>query len=58
MAHLYQITSGTSGFNYSVFKGCETYDGNVSKGTADQIIGGWAATKQQANEKVIEILED
>jgi len=45
------------GFNYSVYKGCPTDSDGAIKELADSIIGGWAATEQQANKNIIEILE-
>jgi len=46
----------TSGFEYSYYIGCDMTDGEALLGTADEVIGGWAPTEEEARTRAHDTL--
>lgn len=46
------------GVQYRVFTGCDVLDGEIATATADEIIGGWAPTRKQAEQQAREVLKN
>ena len=47
-----------SGYNYSVFFGCQRDENGVHPSTADRIVGGWAPSKAAASEEIDRTLRE
>lgn len=57
MAVKKRIENVASGFNYTIYAGCDTRNGRALIGTADRIIGGWAPTRSSAEARATDALE-
>lgn len=50
-----EVRSVAQGFNYRAYVGAETgVDGNLNTASADRIVGGWAPTYEQAEQKAVD----
>lgn len=43
-----EIRDIVSGFEYSVYLNCNQTEHGIALGTADEVIGGWAPTEEEA----------
>jgi len=44
--------SVASGFTATAWSGCEMYNGEAQKATADTIVGSWGISRQAAKDKL------
>lgn len=57
--HDIEVRNSAQGYNYRAFLGAQADEnGNLNPASADRIVGGWAATYEQAERKAIEVLND